>query len=131
MLKLEAVSVLGKVGRRMMNMKFDAITICNSELSSWKFERRFERDAILGALADRGWLRSYAQVERKKSQVFAGSERDSGADAFIHRPADVTSKSEYTQQHQTDLLVERYRKLCLGPDLSVAARRAYGLRVYG
>ena|SRR6266436_588354 len=125
MLKLEAVAVLGKVRRGMMNMKFDAITICNSEPSSWKFKRRFEGNAILGAVAGRGWLRSYVQVEGKNSQVFAGFERDSGADAFIYRPANVASKTECTQQHQTDLLVDRDRKLRFGPDLSVLARRAY------
>ena len=44
MLNLQAVAVLSKVGSRMVNVKLDAIPICDREAPSRKFERRLERN---------------------------------------------------------------------------------------
>ena len=119
MLNLKPVAISPRLHSRIPQASLKLIPIAEPELTSRKPQRDRHRQSILPDLAPAKWLHVDVQIVRRHSEILSPTESESNANTLVHRPADIASQAQRTQNVEIKILGDRNRQLNVSPQLIV------------
>ena len=122
-INLKAIAINPEVPARVAHAAFEAVAIRNREFAGKDSERRFQIQPMLEDLPPGKRLLRHLEIVRLKGEVTVGLERDTRADAFIHRAGQVSSDAQDAEHHDIELFVDWRDELGFVPKLRIFARR--------
>ena len=104
------------------------ISIAQSKLIQIESQRHRKRQSILPNFPPAKRLRPDVQIVRRHLPIFPNLPGEPGADAFINRMADVTPKSQRSQNIEVEVFRNGYRELNVSPLLIIRVVNRLGRR---
>lgn len=120
MLDQQPVAVSRRRDPRISNPPLKHIPITEPKLVDIKPQGHRQRQSTLPRSPVTNRLRRDVEIVRRDLHVLSKPERESGADALVHRMADVATESKRAEHVEINIFRDRNRELNFTPELIVS-----------